>query len=81
MKRKIKKIFFEIISNNKIFSMKLPTTKILSNLQGELSNVEYGTYEVLILKEIENEKNWAQNTSDNLKNFWYENYYFNFSVK
>ena len=41
MKRKIKKIFLELFSNTKIFnikfcSMKLPTTKILPNLQGEL---------------------------------------------
>ena len=39
MKRKIKKIFLELISNTKIFnikfcSMKLPTTEILPNLQG-----------------------------------------------
>ena len=39
MKRKIKKIFFEVISNSKIFniiffSTKLSTTKILPNLQG-----------------------------------------------
>ena len=39
MKRKIKKIFLEVISNTKIFYikfclMKLPTTKILPNLQG-----------------------------------------------
>ena len=39
MKRKVKKIFFEGISNFKIFnltfcSMKLPTTKILPILQG-----------------------------------------------
>ena len=39
MKRKIKKIYLEVISNTKIFyikfsSMKLPTTKILPNLQG-----------------------------------------------
>ena len=38
MKRKIKKIFLEVISNTKIFYikfclMKLPTTKILPNLQ------------------------------------------------
>ena len=38
MKRKVKKIFLEVISNNKIFylkfySMKLPTTKFLPNLQ------------------------------------------------
>ena len=35
--KKLKKIFFEVITNTKIikiFSMKLPTTKILSNLQG-----------------------------------------------
>ena len=51
MKRKIKKIFFEVISNSKIFniffSTKLSTTKILPNLQGGLDkggldNVEYG---------------------------------------
>ena len=39
MKRKIKRIFLEVISNTKTFnikfcSMKLPTTKILPNLQG-----------------------------------------------
>ena len=39
IKRKIKKIFYEVISNTKIFnlkfcSMKLPTTKDLPNLQG-----------------------------------------------
>ena len=39
VKRKIKKNFFEVISNTKIFnikfcSMKLQTTKILPNLQG-----------------------------------------------
>ena len=38
MKLKIKKIFFEVISNTKIlfikfYSMKLPTTKILPNFQ------------------------------------------------
>ena len=51
MKRKIKKIFFEVISNSKIlnifFSTKLSTTKILPNLQGArqrggLDCVEYG---------------------------------------
>ena len=47
MKSKIKKIFIEVISNTKIFymkfcSMKLPTTKILSNLQVRMGNVEYG---------------------------------------
>ena len=51
MKRKIKKIFFEVISNFKIFnikfcSMKLPTTKIFLNLhggldKGGLDNIEY----------------------------------------
>ena len=53
MERKIKKIFFEVISNLKIFnikfcSMKLPTTKIFQNLQGldkgGLDNVEYDMY-------------------------------------
>ena len=52
MKRKIKKVLFEIISNTKIlsinFSMKLPTTKILPDLQGirqgGLENVEYGNF-------------------------------------
>ena len=39
VKRKIKKIFFEVISNSKIFniiffSTKLSTTKIFPNLQG-----------------------------------------------
>ena len=39
MKRKIKKIFFEVISNSKIFninffSTKWSTTKIFPNLQG-----------------------------------------------
>ena len=48
MKRKIKKVFFEIISNTKnflykIFSMKLPTTKILQNFQWDwtTSNTVY----------------------------------------
>ena len=60
MKRKIKKIFFKIISNTKIFyinffSMKLTTTEILSNLhrgldKGGLDNVEYGTILVNIIK-------------------------------
>ena len=46
IKRKIKKIIFEVISNTKIFfiifSMKLQTTKILSNFQRRLENFEYG---------------------------------------
>ena len=47
MKRKIKKIFLEVISNTKIFnikfcSMKLTMIKILPNLQG-LDNAEYGS--------------------------------------
>ena len=55
VKRKIKKIFFEVISNSKIlniifFSTKLSTTKIFPNLQGGtrqrggLDSVEYGNY-------------------------------------
>ena len=56
MKRKIKKIFFEVISNSKIFniifSTKLSTTKIFPNLQGTrqrgggLDNVEFGNTKV-----------------------------------
>ena len=52
MKRKIKKIFFEVISNTKILNIKFcsiifPTTKILPYLQGTrqgggLDNIEYG---------------------------------------
>ena len=51
-KRKIKKIFLEVIPNTKIFYikfclMKLQTTKILTNLEGidkgDLNNVEYDT--------------------------------------
>ena len=48
VKRKFKKIFLEVISNTKIFNIKfcpikLPTTKIFTNLHGEgLDNVEYG---------------------------------------
>ena len=47
MKRKIKKIFFEIIFNTKILNIKFCsvinlTTKILPNLQGRLDNVKYG---------------------------------------
>ena len=47
MKRKIKKIFLELVSNTNIFNIKfcsinMPTTKILSNLQGGLHNIEYG---------------------------------------
>ena len=50
MKRKIKKIILELIYktknfNIKFYSMKLPTTKILPNLQrldkGRLDDVEY----------------------------------------
>ena len=47
MKRKIKKIFIEVIFNTKIFyikfcSMKLPTTKILPNLQGDWTTSKNG---------------------------------------
>ena len=45
VKRKTNKVFLDVISKTKIFninfSMKLPTTKILLNLQGGLDNAEY----------------------------------------
>ena len=51
--RKIKKFFLDLISNTKIlnisfFLLKLPTTKILQNLQGNkhrgLDSIKYGIY-------------------------------------
>ena len=55
MIRKIKKIFFEVISNTKIFnlnfcSMKLPTTKILPNLQGGLDKGGAGQRRIRYIK-------------------------------
>ena len=66
MKRKIKKIFFEVISNSKIFNIiflaKLSTTKIFPNLQG-LDNVEYGIYD-FFLRVIYGQSNFHTLTLD-----------------
>ena len=67
MKRKIKKIFYEVISNTKIFnikfcSMKLPTTKILPNLQGTRQGGDWTTPNMVVsIHEID-------------ARFWYHNY-------
>ena len=67
MERKIKKIFFELVSNSKIFniifSTKLSTTKIFPNLQRGLDNVEYGRLiwleiNLIILKVWPGDHNW-----------------------
>ena len=55
MKRKIKKIFLELISNTKIFSikfcsMKLQTAKILPNLQRGLDKGDWTTSNTVLAK-------------------------------
>ena len=53
MKIKIKRYFLEVISNTKNLNikfclMKLPTTKILPNLQRGLDNTEYNKYDMTL---------------------------------
>ena len=65
MKRKIKKIFLELISNTKIFyikfcSMYLPATKILPNLQGDWTTSNTVSY-------IKKELNWFIRDIDNIR--------------
>ena len=43
MKRKIKKIFLEVISNTKILFNKAANDQNFAKLTGKLDNVEYGT--------------------------------------
>ena len=57
MKRKIKKIFFEVISNSKIFNINFFNEMIndqdFPKLTGGLHNVEYGIHTYLQINGIE----------------------------